>query len=73
MSSMATEKGLAVTIKGFIPVDPHNLAGHRAALDAVMKAQAGELAAIDGLILVDDFRAEPVVRRKRDEPAKTEG
>jgi hypothetical protein len=69
---MATEKGLAITFKGFIPIDQRDFAAHRKALDAVMEAQGGKLSAIEGLMIVDDFRADPVVRRKR-EPTGGEG
>lgn len=67
---MATEKGIAVTIKGFIPVDPHDLEGHRNAIDAVVKARNGELAALDDAQIgfrVEDFRADPINRRPKGE------
>ena len=66
---MATEKGLAVTIRGFIEINPRNLSAHRAALDAVMAVQEGDLSAIQDMLKIEDFKADPVTRRvKGDDP-----
>lgn len=65
---MATEKGIAITIRGFIPVDPHEITEHRDALDAVVKAKAGDLAALNAkgiAFTIEEFRADPTTRRLR--------
>lgn len=61
---MATEKGISITIRGFIPVDPHNLTAHRDALNAVVSAKEGTLEDLAPVgFRIEEFRADPVNRR----------
>ncbi|RWX72523.1 hypothetical protein [Mesorhizobium sp. M2A.F.Ca.ET.039.01.1.1] len=68
---MATEKGINITIRGFIPIDPHDLKGHRAKLDAVVEAEGGKLEALtEAGLRVEEFRADPVTRRGKTDAAE---
>ncbi|ELT47047.1 hypothetical protein [Brucella intermedia] len=70
---MAKEKGIAVTIKGFIPVDPLNLESHRNAIDAAMKAKSGQFSALETEEIdfrLDSFNADLVTRRSKDDDAE---
>lgn len=66
---MALKNGYAVSIKGFIPVDPSDLNSHRKALDAITKAKDGEDAGpMFDLIEVEQFDVTPTSRRKAETP-----
>lgn len=68
---MTTRSGYAITIKGFLPVDPKDLAGHRKALDAIDMATKSPSGADEGqttdalfrLLKVEEFSVKPVQRR----------
>ncbi|NKC48156.1 hypothetical protein I6H96_02770 [Brucella anthropi] len=66
---MANEKGIAVTIKGFIPVNPQDLEGHSKAIAVALQAKNGDFAALkspDIEFRVEEFSADPVTRRSKD-------
>ena len=64
---MATRSGYQILIKGFVQVDPKNLAQHKAALEAVELAQSGakggSLDALFKLMEIEEFAVKPVQRR----------
>ncbi|WP_099863829.1 hypothetical protein [Pararhizobium haloflavum] len=68
---MASENGIAITVKGFIPIDPHDLEKHRDAIDAVVEAKTGKLETLASVgFRVEEFKADPVKRRGREAPAE---
>lgn len=69
---MATRSGYTILIKGFVPVDPKDLAAHRRALDAIDLATKSPMHADEGttttdalfrLMEVEEFAVKPVQRR----------
>lgn len=74
---MTTRSGYAVTIRGFIPVDPANLADHGKAIAEVNDAKAlatgafalDESPSADAMfcrMLIETFDVKPVTRRAKD-------
>lgn len=75
---MTTRSGYAVTIRGFIPVDPSDLADHGEVIAAITAAKAlatsayeiGETPSADAMIKqmeVETFEVRPITRREKTE------
>lgn len=72
---MTSRTGYQITIKGFVAVDPGDLEGHAAAIDAIQKAKERTLRTYEvgetpdanpffDLLDVETFEARYVTRRK---------